>query len=415
MAEETARKEKAIIASIGFFASTSPFFKEVADTLGRQNKRLINIVSGINDVLIQDAYALEIPQATPEPQENISSIVSRTQSRAIDLAGLGLIIPLLFNKEARDWISGFANGLFGIENVETLNTALKAITAVLAGVFAYKVFKQVGDTIETFKRLSNLVSSLFLITDEAAVATVDEKKEIEEKKTRDKDKRKKIRENRVARQKRIQKFKNIFKAFKFGGPIGFAVGTVVGVGIGTAIDLISESDMRQLEAEDAALENDSIEVPEPSGDIKTDNILSIIKNNIVEQFSFGLLSWDNIRQLVAPSEEQKKINIENLGGASVGGVGEFAEMGDAVREDIQPEEIKSPETAVPNISVESPAPQTGSTINNTSETVNNIKKTTQSNPIITINNIDTSTVLSINKTQRVIPNDYIPTSSVGMA
>lgn len=432
MAEATLEQTQAIVKSLGFFANVSGLFEEVADGLELQSKRFALLESNIGALLNINAYQLEPPPAAVQEQESISAITSRTTSRAFDLAGLGLILPFLFNQDARNYVSEFANSLFGTESVETFNTALKSIGAILAGVFAYKVFKQVGDTIETFKRLSQVVSALFVMTDEGTESAIEERKEYEEKKKRDKERRKKIRENRVKRAKRLQKFKNIFGAFKFGGPIGLAIGAVVGVGIGTMIDVVSEADAKEQEKEEKALDEDT-DVPSAADTIETKSILEHVRNNIVNQFSMGLLSWSNIKELFGGNTpEQEKQNREEISGADLGSTSEFSGMnfggdGDSSEQTEMDAEPVNKETIMsepaPNASessfsqtpsIESPV-MNGDVINNTSETINNKKKMNSSATILTINNIDNSTVVALNKSVSSSTPVNIPVAAVGAA
>lgn len=428
MADATQEQKQEIIKSLGFFASVSGAFDELAEQLTKQSERLAVLESKIGVLLSVNTAALEVPDAVVQEREDISSITSRTTSRAFDLAGLGLIIPFLFNKESREYISSFANGLIGVDNVKMLNTALKTIGSILAGVFAYKVFKQVGDTIKTFKRLSQVISTLFALTDEGTESVVEERKKYEEKKKREKEKRKKIRENRIKRAKRLQKLKNFTKAFKFGGPIGLAIGAVVGVGVGTMIDLVSEADAKEQEKEEKALEEDT-DVPQVAESIDTSNILEKIRDNIVSQFTLGLLSWGNIKEFFGgntPEQEQK--NRKEISGADLGSTAEFsgADFGGDSQEAVQAESVEKesvvPETppAMPTESEGSQttmmesAPASGDVINNNSETVNNTKKINSSGSIITINNIDTSTVLSVKQPSMSSPGGVIPSSVVGV-
>jgi len=188
---------QAMLGSLGFFVRESlPLSKQSADIAFDASLTALKL----NNALLAYLDLVEEPPKI-DPKVELDKAVVRIKKRAFDLAAIGFIIPLLLNKEARDYLSNFAAGLIGVENLEKFKIGLIAVTGVLTGVFTYKLIKQVGDSIEAVKRLSQIVGTLFGIT-EAASSDIDlekksldddkkkieeekKKKELEDKKTRD--------------------------------------------------------------------------------------------------------------------------------------------------------------------------------------------------------------------------------------
>ncbi len=194
---------QAMLGSLGFFVRESlPISKESAD--------LALNAAGSADKLNNTLMAfLELSEESPQavkvdPREELDKAVIKIKKRAFDLATLGFIIPLLLNKEAREYLSNFAGGLIGIENVEKFKLGLIAVTGVLTGVFTFKLIKQVGDSIEAAKRLSQVVGTLFGITEAATSDTLDKEAELDKEK-------KKVEEERKKREAEDKKLKDAGK------------------------------------------------------------------------------------------------------------------------------------------------------------------------------------------------------------
>lgn len=181
---------QAMLGSLGFFVRESlSVSKESADIAlsasGSANK-LNNTLMAFLELSEESPQAIKV-----DPREELDKTVVKIKKRSFDLATLGFVIPLLLNKEARDYLSNFAGGLIGIENVEKFKLGLMAVTGVLTGVFTFKLIKQVGDSIEAVKRLSQVVGTLFGITEAATGDTLDKEAELDKEKKKVEDERKK--------------------------------------------------------------------------------------------------------------------------------------------------------------------------------------------------------------------------------
>jgi len=283
----------AAVKGAGFFLAVSPALKAILGSVNELNQtsaKVAELVSSYFDVKITPAQQ---PTAKVEEKESISSIAGRTKERAFDLAKLALIIPLLFNKDAREYLASFLQGLFGAETMTGFNTGLKIVGGILVGVFAYKLFKQVADTFTAFKRLSQLVGTLFGLSEAAANSAADEKEELEKKRQKDKARRRKARQAKRKRLQRIKKLKGVVSKFKFAGPFGIGAGIIVGVGVGTMIDLVTGSEEKAEKEEEKAEESDE-DPPEVSDEIDTSNLFEIIKKNAIENLTLGLISTETI-------------------------------------------------------------------------------------------------------------------------
>lgn len=399
----------AAVQGTGFFLAVSPALKTLLLSVQELNKtstKVAELVSSYFDVKIPPART---PTAQVEEKESISSIAGRTKERAFDLAKLALIIPLLLNKDAREYLASFLKGLFGTESMEGFNNALKMVGGVLVGVFAYKLFQQIADTFKAFKRLSQLVGTLFGLSEAAANSAAGEKEELEKKRQKDKERRRKSRQAKRKRLQRIKKLKGVVSKFKFAGPFGLIAGIIVGVGIGTMIDLVTNNEEAAEEADEKAEEEDQ-DPPEVSGDIDTSNLFEIIKNNAIENLTLGLISKetiDNTKKVLAGDEKTIAQNKAAISGMSSGGA-EFGESpggrGGGWEPDLAPkpkeatpspsatkEESKSVEKEAPVSAPEPSVPPAGETVMEKSEEVASEKKQRiNSATNVTVNNIDNS-------------------------
>jgi hypothetical protein len=187
---------QAMLGSLGFFVREAlPISKQSSDLALSTSIA----ASNLNNALL--AY-LELFEEAPlsvktDPREELDKAVVKIKKRAFDLAALGFVIPLLLNKDAREYLSSFAGGLIGVENVEKFKLGLIAVTGVVTGVFTFKLIKQVGDSIEAVKRLSQVVGTLFGITEAATEETLDKEAELDkQKKDIEAEKKKKEAEDR---------------------------------------------------------------------------------------------------------------------------------------------------------------------------------------------------------------------------
>jgi len=178
---------QAMLGSLGFFVrEVLPVSKQSSDLTFSASLSAIKLNSAL-------LAFLDLSEETPEidQKEELDKVVERVKKRAFDLAAIGFIIPLLLNKDARDYLSNFAAGLIGVENLEKFKLGLIAVTGVLTGVFTFKLIKQVGDSIEAVKKLSQVVGTLFGITEAATADTFDKETQLEKEKKQIEEERKK--------------------------------------------------------------------------------------------------------------------------------------------------------------------------------------------------------------------------------
>lgn len=411
MANYSIQDANAIVDSVSFYASVSKAFVQLSERLYDQSQRIARLESGLLSLFDKPIEPVPLTDAQQVVSEPLSALSSRTGSRAIGIAGLSTLIPLLFNEESRNHLSSFLKGVIGAETMENIATGLKLAAGALAGVLTYKLIKQVGDTVQSISTLSKMVGTLFGLTEAASEDVSEEKRKIDERKKRDIDRRKQIRKNRVKRAQRLQKLKSIVGKVKVGGPIGLAIGTVVGIGLGVVLDLINQSDQKQQDEEDKAIESDS-NVPEASDNINTENISTIISKNIVEQLSLGLLSWDSVKksiQAIGGDEQAAAENRQAISGTST----TDAEMGGTMDANVSSEEYSEPAQVeskspigplpeiVDNAQIEQSkaeqdmsTPTSGSNLNTSSENVISTKKLIKVTPTVVVNNIDNSVIVA---------------------
>lgn len=190
----------AMFGSVGFFLNINAEVKSIEDG----SLELKQSASNLSDLLI-NYLSEEEPPPPPDavPEDRMPEIAATAKKQAFDLAKLGLILPFLINKESREYLASFISGLVGQEALSTIKNTLIGLTAVLTGVFAYKLFKQIGTTIDAVKELSRVTSILFGITDAANDDLVDEKTKLDkDKKEVDKEKKKKAKEDKVIEEKK---------------------------------------------------------------------------------------------------------------------------------------------------------------------------------------------------------------------
>jgi len=190
----------AMFGSVGFFLN----IKSEVNNIEEGSLELKQSASELSDLLL-NYLSEEEPPPPPDaiPESRMPEIAAKAKKQAFDLAKLGLILPFLINKESREYLASFISGLIGQETLGVIKNTLIGITAVLTGVFAYKLFKQIGTTLEAVKELSRVTSILFGITDAANDDLVDEKGKLDkDKKEVEKEKKKKAKEEKVIDEKK---------------------------------------------------------------------------------------------------------------------------------------------------------------------------------------------------------------------
>lgn len=190
----------AMFGSVGFFLN----IKSEVSSIEEGSLELKKSAEELSDLLV-NYLSEEEPPPPPDavPEDRMPGIAATAKKQAFDLAKLGLILPFLINKESREYLANFISGLIGKEALEGIKITLVGITAVLTGVFAYKLFKQIGTTIEAVKELSRVTSILFGITDAANDDLVDEKTKLDkDKKEVEKEKKKKAKEKKEIDEKK---------------------------------------------------------------------------------------------------------------------------------------------------------------------------------------------------------------------
>lgn len=300
------KASEAAVSEVSFFLAANPILDRILDSVTAAAKSA-QAIARLESGLLQPTPA-EPPKAVQTTNTGDTLPADRTnamKSRGIDLAWLGLVLPLLINPEAREYLASFLGGLIGTENLEALNTGLKLLAGTLATVFAVKVFQQVSDTINTFLRLSRLVGILFNIVSDADDGVVDEKKKQDQEKEdydKKKQKNKEARKGRRAeRLKRIQQVKKarqtistLKKALLVGGPIGIAVGIGSGILIDSLIDYATGDEEKAIEAEDKADTGD--EEPEVAGSEQSEasKFGDVLIKNLVDSFNFVQIAKDTV-------------------------------------------------------------------------------------------------------------------------
>lgn len=193
---------KAAIEGLGFFASISIKTGNIAEGLkvsSDATTRLVDLVSKLFlDTKVEEQKKVDYKQL-------LETQTATIKKRGLDLAALGLLIPFLFSEDAKKYLGDFITGLFGLGPgaLDKVKLGINAVLGVLAGVFAYKVFKQVGDTINALRTLATITGTLFGITEAAATDVSDSMDEL------DKDKEKK-----AAEKKEVDRTKKETKGLK---------------------------------------------------------------------------------------------------------------------------------------------------------------------------------------------------------
>lgn len=424
-----------VFKSVGLFAMINPVLNSIAISTSETARQAGHLEHNLGMLFGQKLAETSTPdKPAPEKKEKLSTTTGRMRSRGMDLAGLGLIIPFLVNKESRDYLASFISGLIGKDNLELINTGLIALTSVLTGVFTVKLFKQVSDTIKTFKKLSELTATLFQSVSDGADGVNEKDEALEKKKDKmreqakkrqAKKKKRKAAElkrrqaNRAKRLKRIKQIKraksvisNLKKALLVGGPFGIAAGIVGGIAIGSMIDLIAgpeETSLEDTEKEDTGgpdepeLEEDEDGIPiepdtdepvaepeEKEAEFSASNLGSVIADNAIQELSMGFLdkegikkAWDWVKGKVFGSEDKKPATESKPTPVS-------SKTTESPKQTPSPTSTTTPPTA--SATPEPDTKESGQTLAKASEDVSGAKKDMAAGNV-TVNNINNSTTV----------------------
>lgn len=297
--------KRSMFTGMGFFVQIQPHVKKMEDSTAE----LEQTVAMLGNVLTKylDLEELPEPQAVPvvNRESTIQDTTAKVKKRAFDLAKLGLVIPFLLNKDSREYLSSFISGLTGI-NFDVIKNTLIAVGGVLTGIFAYRLFKQISDTITAVGQLSNLTATLFGITSTAVNEVGAEKDNLDKEKEKRRNKRK----------AKIERTKKLRKAIK--GASTLAKISLIGAAVGIIVDAAINSVLDYNDQEDAILDSDEEEgkAPDP------ENVWTLITKNIIESLTFGLLSKDSLSNTLKVFKGDEKVvaqNREAVSGMSVSG------------------------------------------------------------------------------------------------
>jgi hypothetical protein len=426
------KASEAVVSEVSFFLAANPIFDKILDSVTIAAKSA-QAIARLESGLLQPTPA-EPPKAVQTTNTGDTLPPDRTdamKSRGIDLAWLGMVLPMLINPEARGYLASFLSGLIGTENLEALNTGLKLVAGTLAAVFAVKVFQQVSDTINTFLRLSRLIGVLFNIISDADDGVVDEKKKQDQEKEdydKKKQKNKEARKGRRAeRLKRIQQVKKarqtistLKKALLVGGPIGIAVGIGSGILIDSLIDYATGDEEKAIEAEDKADTGD--EEPEVAGSEQSEasKFGDVLIKNLVDSFNFVQIAKDTVAFVSSgwknlfSGKDNKKVEAASS-----------TVSAPSSKPPVASTESKPTITASPAAPSPTPAPppamseptrptSDGPSLQQTSETVAAEKKD-QANVSggVVINNVSNQTVVVAREETKPEPKVIVSSSSIG--
>lgn len=198
--EAIKQASSAMFDSVGFFLNIKSEVKSVEEGSIELKQSADNLAN-----LLVNYLDMEEPPPVPDAvsEDKMPEIAERAKKQAFDLAKLGLILPFLINKESREYLANFLSGLIGEDALGAIKTTLVGITAVLTGVFAYKLFKQIGTTFEALKELSRVTGILFNISSSANEDLEVEKDKLDkDKKEVEKEKKKKAKEKKEIDEKK---------------------------------------------------------------------------------------------------------------------------------------------------------------------------------------------------------------------
>lgn len=173
-----AQASRAALDSLGFFASIHSSTESSSDSTARiylSSERLVKLVSQLFEFKEEE-------NQQPSPYQKLDEKTQLIKKRSFDIAKLGLVIPFLINAQAREYLLSFVKGLVGVENFDKFKIVVYGLLGVLAGVFAYKVFKQVGDTISALRQLATITGTLFGLTEAAADSVASDLEDVEKNK-----------------------------------------------------------------------------------------------------------------------------------------------------------------------------------------------------------------------------------------
>lgn len=397
----------AAVASVDFFVQFSPVFSQIADDAEKAKVSSSKIAELFARFLGFDTGQLEPIKAKDAEPLKMESIAA-TEERAFDLAKLALILPLLLDPTARNYLANFIQGLVGAETLDKITFALKAVGAVLAGVFAVKLFKQISDTISTFVRLSQVVGTLFGLTQEnndleIEDATKKERDKWEKRKEKFEKNKSANRAKRLKKLEKARKFRKVLKALgkvgKFTG-IGFIVGAAAEAFVDSIFDYFSKE---QADTTDAKFPDTEDEEVDKATEDEGDDFMSIgamILKKFISNLTFGVVSEETLDK--AFKYIGKFFGVENKSNTTSAATVESKPTPTATPSTPAPSTGSSGSQAAP-ATQPTPAPSTtGQTMATTSEQVAGAKKDLSTGSTV-VNNVDNSVVVVNNQSQ---PKDY---------
>lgn len=398
--------KRSMFTGMGFFVQVQPHAKDIEQSAVEMQQS----VQKLGDVLLKYLDLHEPIKRQPQEvvrEDTLDQNISKVRKGAFDLAKLGLIIPFLLNKDAREYMASFLSGLTGF-SLEGMKTTLIAVTGVLTGMFALKLFKQINDTIEAIKKLNDVTRTLFGITEITSQDIDSAKDDLDKEKSKinkDKERRRNRRRAKVERARKLRSIisngSKIAKVSVIGAPVAILVSSA----INTLLDYNEQEDA-VLESED---EGES--APEP------ETVWSLITKNIIESLTFGLLSKENINNTLKVFKGDEKVIAQNraaVSGMSVSGA-EFGSMEGAgpgvpvpltaAKSETRPPTASispsieppagisvSPATTQSIPSIEPISSDTSSFVQSSEEVVS--EKRVSKPPVIIINNIDNTTLVA---------------------
>ena len=397
--------KRSMFTGMGFFIQVQPYAK----ALENSSVEMVSSAEQLGNTLLKYLELDEPLKRQPEPQavkeDTLDARVAKIRKGAFDLAKLGLIIPFLLNKDSREYLASFISGLTGF-SLEGIKTTLVAVTAVLSGMFALKLFKQINDTISAIQKLNEVTRTLFGITETASQDITNKSDELDTEKSKIEKDKEKRRNKRKAKVQRTRKLRSLLK-----GASTFAKLSLIGAAVGVIIDASISTVLDYNDQEDAVLDSEEEDgkAPEP------ESVWSLITKNIIESLTFGLINKAMINNTMKVFKGDEKAIAENkaaVSGMSVSGA-EFGGFEGAGPEPAQPTGTITPQTTAPassvepaskpagQVSIQSPSVQAVPSMEPINNTVSLVEKSEEivsekraaPPPIFIINNIDNTTTV----------------------
>ena len=446
---EVGKDSSAVMGSVMFFAMANPLLLKLNNGFKFTESQIARLETNIVSFTVPGAPTSLDEATTPVPEEKESISVAKSAVTASGLSALAFVLPILMNKEAREYIGSFIKGFIGAENLDKITLALKVVTAALAAAFAYKTMQQIMQTLESVKKLGTLTATLFGLTNDGADAVNEKdedlkkkKKKLKERERKRKASKKKARgaerarrkSNRAAKIKKLKKIKsikstisNIKKALLVGGPFGIIAGIVAGIAIGTMIDLVAgpseetevaedkldeekdepEAPVQEDDEEDIDISEEPEEKPDLEPEVAEDNITpekvgTALTDNALQELSMGFLDLEGAKKALkwakgkifgGGDEEEGKEKASPVSQPPSGSM-----PGEAPPKPSAPSTSSSGSAPGPapsaggnkTASQTTSAPSSGEALNKTSSEVSAAKKDQQTGSVV-INNVNNST------------------------